>query len=376
MDKHALLKLSQNIIIPPFTEAIVRVRVPSYFIKKPCIMETHEPMKSKKILTVPALIEPQGKSSICRICNFGHTERQLQIGTPIAKLVAVDTTDPEVCMLLSMNQQTPPPQQTADTASCRSSTANHHERLAALTAIGLKLENDNPTPAQLHELTALLYEYREIFCSQIDDLPLTNLPAYKIKIKPDTKPIRLRRYPLPPIQERILEEYTSKLLKANVVEECESPWNSPAIIIKKHKSTSNVGFVDTHDNKFDLSNYRLVVDFRRVNEIILNDFQSLTDVQTIFTQVAETHPKFFSSFDVSNSFYQVNLDPASRDMTAYSTKTRHVRFCRAGQGLRSSPSAWLQQIHGVFRRELQSNLANYMDDGLTRHSNSSDHLAI
>ena len=63
-------------------------------------------------------------------------------------------------------------------------------------------------------------------------------------------------------------------------------------------------------------------------------------------------------------------------MTAYSTKTRHVRFCRAGQGLKSSPSAWLQQIHGIFRRELQSNLAFYMDDGLTWHTNFDDHIAF
>jgi Reverse transcriptase (RNA-dependent DNA polymerase)/RNase H-like domain found in reverse transcriptase len=118
----------------------------------------------------------------------------------------------------------------------------------------------------------------------------------------------------------------------------------------------------------------MVVDWRKVNEVILNDFQPLTDAQTIFTQVAETRPQFFSSYDVSNSFYQVNLAKESRDLTAYSTKTRHVRFCRAGQGLKSSPSAWLQQIHGVFRKELQSNLAFYMDDGLTWHADFEDHL--
>ena len=61
-------------------------------------------------------------------------------------------------------------------------------------------------------------------------------------------------------------------------------------------------------------------------------------------------------------------------MTAYSTKTRHVHFCRMPQGLRSSPSAWLAQIHGVFRHELQSNLCFYMDDGLVFHAKFDDHL--
>ena len=327
-DKHSVLKLFQNVVIPPLTETLVKIIVPHKHRNKPCLVETFEPLKNKHLLVASTLIEPRDNTSFCRIANFSNEERHLAQGTSIASISSVDITDSDNRWLLSINQQLP-----SKTTCTDKHPLNHDEKVIHLRKLGLKLDNDNLTPDQFRRMVELLFEYREIFCSELQDLPLTNLKPYSIRLKPDVKPIRLRRYPLPPIQERILEEYTTRLLQAGVLEESDSAWHSPAIIIKKHKQTSNVGFVDVTDEKFNISNYRLVVDWRAVNDVILNEYQPLTDAQTIFTQVAETHPKFFSAWDISNSFYQVNLAPESRDITSFSTKTRHVRFCRAGQGL-------------------------------------------
>ena len=226
-DKYSSLRLFQNVIIPPFTETIVKVFVPPKHRNKPCLIESFEPLKSKHLLVASALIEPRNETSFCRVANFSNEERRLNKGSPIANISPVDTTDPENRWLLSINQQSvaPPPTQ--------SHTQHSHEfKVNHLRELGLKLDNKNLTPDQFCRLVSLLFEYQEIFCSKIEDLPRTNLPDYTIRVKPGTQPIRLKRYPLPPIQERILEEYTTKLLKAGVLEHCTSAWNSPAIIIK------------------------------------------------------------------------------------------------------------------------------------------------
>ena len=106
-------------------------------------------------------------------------------------------------------------------------------------------------------------------------------------------------------------------------------------MVRKHRSSStDKRVIDIDDSEFDISQYRLVIDYRSCNEAIISEFQPLGDATSIFSQVAEVKPQFFSQFDVSNSFFQINLEEASRDATSYSTRIRHVRFCKVPQGMK------------------------------------------
>ena len=76
----------------------------------------------------------------------------------------------------------------------------HEERVKFLQSKGLVFDNPNLSEEQHSQLSALLYEFQEIFCAEYDQLPLSNLPSYHINLRNDT-PIRQKRYPLPPLQE-------------------------------------------------------------------------------------------------------------------------------------------------------------------------------
>jgi hypothetical protein len=97
-----------------------------------------------------------------------------------------------------------------------------------LTSLGLKLDNTNLTPEQFAQLTELLFQYQDIFCSDYENLPESKLQPYELVLT-DYTPVRQRQYPLSPLQEEVMEKYADKLLKAKIVAPSKSAWNAPAI---------------------------------------------------------------------------------------------------------------------------------------------------
>jgi hypothetical protein len=107
------------------------------------------------------------------VTNYSNSEYPLKKDTPIAVVSTMDLTDPETCRLLAINQH-------EDVAISESDAERppHDERLTILREIGLVFSNDNLTLEEFRQLTALLYDYREMFCSDIDELPISTLPPY------------------------------------------------------------------------------------------------------------------------------------------------------------------------------------------------------
>jgi hypothetical protein len=69
------------------------------------------------------------------------------------------------------------------------------------------------------------------------------------------------------------------------VEPSTSPWNSPALIIRKANYDAS--------RSDDLSNYRMIVDFRKANLQVAGSYQPLVDSQSIFNQIGEAKGRFF-----------------------------------------------------------------------------------
>jgi len=280
-DGDSLLCLVKYVTIPPATEAIVNLFVHPRYRHKTSLLETYEPIKNQFLMVAGALIRPTSQYSICRIVNTGLVSRTLKARTPIASINSINMSHQNDEALLTIDVQNSP---TTTSLSRDVKSIPREERVKVLKAIGLDLNNPNLSPEEQSQLSKLLYEYQDIFCSDYDKLPTSNLPPYHINLK-DNKPIRQKRYPLPPAQERILERFADKRLAAKIVEESNLPWNAPAILVRKTNFDPN--------RADDLSSWRLCVDFRKHNKVIESEFQPLTDCQTVFTQIAEVKPKYF-----------------------------------------------------------------------------------
>ena len=362
-DQNSMLRLAQSIIIPAAAEVIAKVFVPRLFQRKTSLMETFAPLKNRFLVTAGALVHPTGRSTICRILNTGLTSQKLRAGTTVAQLSAIDLADPFNAAMLSVDISDKRP---TDIGHSNKTVPSHEERIKILETKGLKLDGSPLDVGQFAQLTELLWEYQEIFCADYEQLPTSKLAPYHINLTND-QPIRQRQYPLTPQNERIMEKYVDKLLKAKIVETSHSPWNAPAILIRKANFDPQ--------KADDPSQFRLCVDFRKVNQVIAPEVQLLSSAPQIINQVAETRPRFFSSFDLACGFYQIPLDEQSKQVTAFSTRSRHVHFCRVAMGVKSSPWAFLASMYDLFRAELGTNhLSIYMDEAIICHENFQQHL--
>jgi hypothetical protein len=161
----------------------------------------------------------------------------------------------------------------------------HAERLKYLQQIGPKFENPNLSTEQLEQLTELLYDYREIFCSEVSQLPVSKLEPYKIEMKDNTV-VRQKRYTMPLRQEEILDKYCDELLKSGVCERSQGPYNNNVLLIRK-------GSFDEIDPT-NLRNWRLVCEYRVLNSKIADPpHRTLPDLSDIKEFVGRSRSNFF-----------------------------------------------------------------------------------
>ena len=145
-------------------------------------------------------------------------------------------------------------------------------RIKALEEIGRKFENQNLTENEISQLISLLYEYKDIFCSDHENLATSNI-AERHKNLTNSTPIRQKQYLSSLQQQNVMEKYVDKLLKANILRLSTSAWNSPAIFVKK--ANFDVTKMD------DPNQYRLCIDFRRISKVVRAEFQPLTSAETV-----------------------------------------------------------------------------------------------
>jgi hypothetical protein len=80
-------------------------------------------------------------------------------------------------------------------------------------------------------------------------------------------------YRLPETQNMEVEKQVEKLLKEGVIQESNSPWNSPILVVAEKADASG-------QQKF-----RLVVDYRKLNEKTAGDAYPLPDITEILDQL-------------------------------------------------------------------------------------------
>jgi hypothetical protein len=93
----------------------------------------------------------------------------------------------------------------------------------------LRLDHLNDEEKKL--LIGTCQDYQDIFYLPGDTLSSTNATRHSIRVQPGTEPINTRPYRLPETQKVEVERQVEKLLKEGIIEESNSPWNSPILVV-------------------------------------------------------------------------------------------------------------------------------------------------
>jgi len=152
-------------------------------------------------------------------------------------------------------------------------------------------------------LVSLLTEFSSAFYKDENDLGWTDIVAHAIDTG-DSKPVRqpLRRHPTAHLD--AIQQNISSMLQQGVIQPAKSPWASNIVLVKKKDGS-----------------LRCCVDYRQLNTATRKNAYPLPRTDMCLDVMSGA--RWFSTFDLRSSYYQVAMKEEDSDKTAF--------ICREGQ---------------------------------------------
>jgi len=141
-----------------------------------------------------------------------------------------------------------------------------------------------------------------------------------------------------------------------MIEKCSSPWNTPMVCIWKK----------------DKKEIRLCLDFRLLNQVTERPAFPMPNIDEMLDSLRGM--KLFSSIDLGNGYYQVELEESSRLKTAFSTKTGQFCFTRMPFGIAAAPATFQKLMTDVLKEMLWKEALVYLDDILIFSKTEREHM--
>ncbi|XP_063390383.1 uncharacterized protein LOC134676003 [Cydia fagiglandana] len=173
----------------------------------------------------------------------------------------------------------------------------------------------------------------------------------------DHAPISVPPYRLTPAKKEIMKAEIEKMLREGIIEECESAWTSPAVLVPKKNNT-----------------VRFCADYRKLNSVTKTDNYPLPLIDELL-QSTGRHC-YISTIDLRSGYWQVSVNPADRDKTSVITPFGTYRFVRMPFGLKNAPATF-QRLMDKFKSgaSLQNTtVLAYLDDLLVISDSFEKHL--
>ncbi|GFS97892.1 retrovirus-related Pol polyprotein from transposon 17.6 [Trichonephila clavipes] len=150
-------------------------------------------------------------------------------------------------------------------------------------------------------------------------------------------------YAAPRHPKRISTSEITDLEKAGIISKSNSQYNTPALFVKQKEK------------------WRLVLDFRKLNEITLTQDFVIPTLDDILHEISGSN--YFSALDMKSAFNQIPLHFADRHKTAFSTPDGDkYEFNRLCFGLKNSPKAFQSIAQEVLGELLHNGALVYIDD--------------
>ena len=139
----------------------------------------------------------------------------------------------------------------------------------------------------------------------------TNATKHKIVLKdPDTPPFKERFHRILPPQLDEVREHLKLMLDAGVVQPSNSPWCNTVVLVRKKDGSLH-----------------FCINFRRLNALTIKDSHPLPRIcETLESLARVAH---YSTFDLNSGFWQVPMDDASKQYTAFTLGSMGLYECES-----------------------------------------------
>ena len=202
---------------------------------------------------------------------------------------------------------------------------------------------------QRKELAEVITQYREVF----PDVPSkTNLIEHDVDVG-DSAPIKQHPYRVSPMKKELLDKEVQYMLKNDIIEESQSNWSSPCILVPKHDG-----------------GFRFCTDLRKVNDKTKSDSFPIPRIADCIDQIGNA--KFVSTFDMLKGYWQVPLTQRAREISAFVTPSGLYQYKVMPFGMKNAPATFQRMVNKLVRDI--DGCEGYIDDVVIFSNNWSDHI--
>ena len=242
------------------------------------------------------------------------------------------------------------------------------------------LEHINKTTRK--KVEALILKYRPIWSEHPFDLGLHRYVKHNIVLTGDLPPCPKQRF-WPANRREAAEQLIDNLQKYHIVSKTITDWATNVVLIKKQAPPAEKAMEQTLlDQMLDKktiptpasSQYRLCLNLRPTNAVTKPDVATLGHMDSLFMHLAGKPVR--STFDFSNSFFQIGLTEQSKGITFFVSRKSGsciMKFNRSIQGSRNASSVFTRAMEITFQG-LERCASYWVDDLVTYSDKTAQHL--
>ncbi|KAL7297542.1 hypothetical protein TKK_0009902 [Trichogramma kaykai] len=237
---------------------------------------------------------------------------------------------------------------------CKGKEINNHE-----INIKDKIRTSHMNEEGKSKILKLCQTYADCFYQKDKKLTSTNATSHCIRVKSEN-PIYVKSFRYPYHLKEEIQNEIRKLIKDEVIRPSNSPYSSPVWIIPK---------------KIDASGkrkYRMVIDYRKLNENTIDDRYPLPRMEDILENLGKC--SYFSTLDLAQGFHQIPLHSNSIEKTAFTVENGHYEYIRMPFGLKNAPASFQRMMDKILMKYLYKFCFVYMDDIVIFSKSLQEHL--
>ena len=197
--------------------------------------------------------------------------------------------------------------------------------------------------------------FQRVFSKEASErLPERKPYDHPIDLTEGAVPPFARVYPMPPAEQKALEEYLEENLRKGYIRPSKSPAASPVFFIKKKDGT-----------------LRLIVDYRKLNALTIKNRYPLPLTTELVDQLKKA--KVFTTLDLRWGYHNVRLREGDEWKAAFRTSKGLYEPTVMTFGLTNAPATFQHMMNDIFKDLIGVIVIIYLDDLLIFSENDSDH---
>lgn len=205
----------------------------------------------------------------------------------------------------------------------------------------------------------LIKRYEDIFFKDGDDLTFTSQVKHSIP-STNESPIYTRSYRYPEIHKDEVNKQIKEMLEQNIIRESNSPYSSPVWVVPKKLDASGI------------QKWRIVIDYRKLNEVTREDKHPLQNMDDILDKLGRAN--YFTTLDLSKGFHQIEIESKDIEKTAFSTTNGHYEFVRMPFGLKNAPATFQRMMNTVLQPYIGKICFVYLDGVIIFSTSLEEHI--